>query len=714
MLDRPIQRRSGRTGRGLLAALLAGVLSLLSLFVVAVPASAGEDQGAPDYYNSGLAPTPYMGWNTYFGLGAPSESEVKSVADFLVSSGLRDAGYRYVWIDGGWTAPQPRDAQGNLLADPAKFPSGMPALVDYLHSRNLLAGIYTDAGASDGKNCAAGSGGGYYDADAKRFAAWQFDAIKIDFLCGIAQNLKPAEVFAEFSQAVQRAGRPMLLNLCNPVTDEWDVPHGPDQVADIAYTYGPTIADSWRTSTDVAFGTPYEGIWKDVLRNMDRNAAHPEANGPGHYNDPDYLIPMRRTEQGSYELNEEESTTQLVMWAEMAAPLIIGSDPRTLPASMIDALKNPEIVAVNQDPLAIQGVRVATTGDTDVYSKVLSGNGERAVVLLNRGESPAPITVNFADAGLHGPVAVRDLRARADQGAATGSYTATVPAHGTAFLRLRGTDLVPGTDLGGDTTASPALVRFDDTHAMVFARDKNGALQQRTLSGATWSENWQHLGGPTSGRMLGQPAAFASADGRVDLFVRGLDNAAYQRTFRAGNWGPWIRLGGTLTDSPSVAFTSPDSWTLFARGADGEVWAREQTGEWTSVGAPDDKAIYGRPGAAVDASGTHIAVRTPDDSIWVRSKDNSGTWSPWSSIGGTVSGSPTLVANDGRISLLARANDYTLWQIDRTNGAWSGWFKRTEFASNSLLGAIGATAGEQGAVWTALRGPNGHIYQTTL
>ncbi|WP_370948887.1 hypothetical protein AB5J62_15390 [Amycolatopsis sp. cg5] len=671
------------------------LLTVLLGLGMAVPASAGDDQGAPEYYDSGLAPTPYMGWNTYFAIGAPSEASIKSIAEHIISSGLRDAGYKYIWIDGGWNAPNPRDAQGNLVADPAKFPSGLSSLVNWLHDRGLRAGIYTDAGPSMSKNCAAGSGGGYYEKDAKQFARWKFDAIKIDFLCGIAANLKPAQAFAEFSKAVRKAGRPMLLNLCNPVTDVWGVPHGPDQVAGIAYTYGPTNADSWRTDTDVAFGTPYEGIWRDMLRNMDDNAAHPEANGPGHYNDPDYLIPMRKTEKGTYELNEEESTTQLVMWSEMASPLIIGSDPRTLPASMIDTLKNPEILAVNQDPLAIQGVRVAD----GVYSKVLSGKGKRAVVLLNRGEAPASMTVDFADAGLGGQVAVRDLRARADRGVLTGSYTATVPAHGTVFVQLKGTDLVPGNDLGGNASASPAIARIDDTHAVALVRDQRGELQQQVLNGTSWSGKWT----PVGGRILGQPAAFASGD-RVDVFVRGTDNSAYQRTSWRGNWGPWVNLGGKLTDSPSVDFTSPNSWTLVARGADGKVWKRTAQSGWSSIGAPKDQPIYGRPSAA----GGQVAVRAADDSVWTY------TNGAWATLGGVVSGSPTLLATEGRVYLFARASDYTLWQINRTDGAWGTWFKRTEFASNSLVGAVGAAAGANGSAWVVVRGPDDRVHQSKL
>lgn len=445
-------------------------------------ADTGADQGTPAYYDSGLAPTPYMGWNTYYGLGAPTESEVRAVADKLVSSGLRDSGYDIVWLDGGWQADNPRDAQGRLVANPDRFPSGIPALVSYLHKRGLRAGIYTDAGEYDGgRSCGLGSRG-HYEADARQFADWKIDAIKVDFLCGIGAELDPGPAYKEFSDAVAKSGRRMLLNLCNPLTDDWGLPHTPEQDAHNTYAYAPTIADSWRTGTDIAWGTPSPGEWPNILRNMDANAWHPEAQGPGHYNDPDYLIPMRRMADGSLELTQEESTTQFVMWAEMSSPLVLGSDPRTLSPAMIATLRNPEIVAVDQDPLAVQGVRVATDSVGDVYSKVLSGRGRRAVVLLNRSDRPAARTVTFADAALGGPVQVRDLRARADRGTHTGSYTVEVPAHGTAFLKLTGQDALPGTSLGVKTSASPAVVRDGDT-LTTFYRGPGGTLVQHTADG---------------------------------------------------------------------------------------------------------------------------------------------------------------------------------------------------------------------------------------
>ncbi|MEW2157208.1 glycoside hydrolase family 27 protein [Streptomyces sp. NPDC007189] len=672
-------------------------------------AAPAVDQGAPDYYDSGLAPTPYMGWNTYYGLGAPTEKEVRSVADELVSSGLRDSGYDIVWLDGGWQADNPRDAQGRLVASPERFPSGIPALVDYLHKRGLRAGIYTDAGTYDGgKSCGLGSRG-HYEQDAQQFAGWKVDAIKVDFLCGIAEKLDPGAAFKEFSDAVAKSGRKMLLNLCNPLTDDWGLPHTPEQDAHNTYAYAPTIADSWRTGTDIAWGTPSPGQWPNVLRNMDANAWHPEAQGPGHYNDPDYLIPTRRMSDGALELTEEESTTQLVMWAEMGSPLILGSDPRTLSPSMLATLRNPEIIGVDQDRLGVQGVRVATDATGDVYSKVLSGNGRRAVVLLNRSDQPAERTVTFSDAALGGRVEVRDLRARADRGTHTGSYTVTVPAHGTAFLRLTGEDALPGEKLGLPATASPAAVRTGSALS-TFVRGPRGTLLQQTSEGK--GNRVRDLGGPVRAGILGQPAAYASAGGRIDVFVRGADSRVYRRAYTGGHWSDWQSLGGTVADAPSVAFTDPAHWTLFATGADGQVVQRGASTGWTSLGAPGSRPAYGRPSAAVDSEGrVHVAVRSAADDIWTRTRSAGGAWSDWASVGGTVSGSPTLVASGAGVLLYVRAGDYTLWQQRYDAGAWQGWSKREEFPSAAFDGSLGAVAGPGGTVDAVYRGVDGTVHR---
>lgn len=196
------------------AAVAVGAAALLALSAPAAHAYQRPAQGAPPSHGSSPAPTPYMGWNTYYGLGAPTETEVRKVADFLVGSGLKSSGYDIVWLDGGWQADDPRDGRGRLVAHPDRFPSGIPALVDYLHKRGLRAGIYTDAGTYDGgETCGLGSRG-HYQEDARQFAGWKVDAIKVDFLCGITEKLDPGPAFKEFGDAVAKSGR---LHAAQPV-----------------------------------------------------------------------------------------------------------------------------------------------------------------------------------------------------------------------------------------------------------------------------------------------------------------------------------------------------------------------------------------------------------------------------------------------------------------------------------------------------------------
>jgi alpha-galactosidase len=443
-----------------------------------------------------------------------------------------------------------------------------------------------------------------------------------------------------------------------------------------------------------------------VLRNMDVNAYHPAATGPGHFNDPDYLVPMRPLPGGGTEMTFDESKTQLGMWAMMAAPLIIGSDPRTVPAEMIGALTNPEIIAVDQDPLVRQGVKVADPSPTtQVWSKTLSGPGQRAVALLNRGDTAAPITVDFGSVALGGSVRVRDLWTRTNALAGATSYTATVPAHGVAILRLSGTDQVAGTALGGGpATSDPALVRFDDAHSVPFTRGADGTLVVNAGGG------WQSLGK----KILGQPAAYGSAGGRIDVFVRGTDNAVWRIVLVNGRWGRWTSLGGRVSEAPTVAFTSPSSWTLFARGADGLVATRSSTDSWHSIGAPNGWPIYGRPSAAIDGAGVvHVAVRVRTDEIWERTFSG-GSWSAWADLGGTLSGSPTLLAADGRIYLFALAADNRLWQRNYVDGGWGGWIQRTEFATDAFHGAVGAAAGANGSAWIAVTGTDHRVHRLVL
>lgn len=463
-----------------LTALLALVTGVLAAAVPAsaqaAPAAAGAAVTAPASAQV-LSPTPYMGWNTYYAFGGdPTEAEIKSTADFLVSSGLRKAGYEYVWIDGNWAAPTPRSAAGDLTPNPAQFPNGLAPLVDYIHSKGLKAGIYTDAGPYIPGKCGLGSGG-YYQRDADQFAAWKFDAVKVDYLCGIAADLDPKTVYTEFAQALRNnaSKRPMIFNLCNPVTSpDWGN-YPEEQQSTYSWSYAPKIAQSWRTYTDVGFVDEIK--FKDVLRNYDANARHPEAAGPGHFNDPDYLGP----EHG---MSDEEFRTQMTLWSVAAAPLVIGSDVTKLGKTSLSTLSDPDVLAINQDPAVVQAVRVGPAGTTETWVKRLA-NGDRAVVLLNRGDSPATLTTKASSVGLSGD-RFSLKNAWTDQVTeSAGTISAAVPAHGAALFRVSRATGKPGvphvvaglpqvTQVGGDTVpagTAPMVAGGDQARVEVTVRN---------------------------------------------------------------------------------------------------------------------------------------------------------------------------------------------------------------------------------------------------
>ena len=192
--------------------------SALSLSLALAMTAGGAPIGALALDN-GLAQTPYQGWNTFYGLGESfDQATIQSVADAIVSRGIRAAGYRYIWIDGGWWKGT-RDAAGNITVDAGRWPGGMKAVADYIHAKGLLAGIYTDAG-SDGCGGAGQGSYGHYQQDADQFAAWGYDALKVDFCGGTKQQLNPADAYAKFRDALlaNASHRPILFNICNPFT----------------------------------------------------------------------------------------------------------------------------------------------------------------------------------------------------------------------------------------------------------------------------------------------------------------------------------------------------------------------------------------------------------------------------------------------------------------------------------------------------------------
>ena len=391
---------SGSAVRRRLVAFISGLAVLVA--VLAIPVSSAQATMATD-------PVPYMGWNTYYGVGGTfNEATIESVASSLISSGLAQAGYKIVWLDFGW-ATGARDSNGNLIVDSTQWPHGMSGLTSWLHARGLYAGIYTDAGTSGCGGRGVGSYG-HYQQDVDQFAKWGFDAIKVDF-CGAGQEWldqppnDPRALYGQFSRAVAAAPRSMILNVCNfwtPGQINGAAPSYADSSWD-SFSWAPAVAQSWRTDTDIGFTGNIQFKW--VLRNLDQDSTpYPniqDAAGPpgssgiarGHWNDPDYLGP-------GLGMTSTEAQSQFSMWAMVAAPLILGSDPRSLSSTTINLLKNPRVIAIDQDSLGAQGWLLSQTSTgQQVWVKPLAG-GARAVALFNRGSSAQQITTTGTAAGL--------------------------------------------------------------------------------------------------------------------------------------------------------------------------------------------------------------------------------------------------------------------------------------------------------------------------
>jgi alpha-galactosidase len=364
-----------------------------------------------------LAATPPMGWNSWntFACNGLNETLVKAVADVFVTSGMKDAGYEYVNLDDCWM--NGRDASGNVKVNTSKFPSGMKALADYIHGKGLKIGLYSTPGT---KTCAAIYGGyaggvgslGYETKDAQTYASWGIDYLKYDKCTAALSG------FAPMRDALKATGRPIFYSI-NPGDGSGCVP-GKCSL-DL-----PKTAHMWRIGFDI------NASWNSMISLADQNEPLYSYAGPGHWNDPDML------EVGKL-ANAEEDRAHFSLWAIMAAPLIAGNDIRSMNATTKTILTNTEVIAIDQDPLGIQGHIVAGKGtNLQVWSKKLSGTNSVAVVLLNRGTSPASITAQWSAIGIPaGSASLRDLWAKKDLGAFTGSYTAqAVPGHGAVMLKI--------------------------------------------------------------------------------------------------------------------------------------------------------------------------------------------------------------------------------------------------------------------------------------
>jgi alpha-galactosidase len=377
-----------------------------------------------------LALAPPMGWNTYNTFaGNFHEKIIRAMADILVSSGMKDAGYQYIIIDDNWTST--RDSLGFLTVDKGRFPSGLKALSDYIHSKGLKLGLYSDAGY---KTCGGFTASrGHEFQDALLFADWGCDYLKYDW-CN-CEGIHAIGAYTTMRDALFAAKRPMVFSMC-----EW----GNNK----PWEWAASVAHLWRTTGDITacwdcvdtHGGAYNS-W-GVMKILDMQDSLRRFAGPGHWNDPDML------EVGNGSLTITESRAHFSLWAMLAAPLISGNDLRTMSNDVLNILTNKEVIAVDQDSLGIQGFKHNTADSLEIWYKPLN-NGDWALCFFNRGSKPADLHYEWKSQIIVDDVAKRELRfdkhtyflrdlwVKKDIGTTGKTLISTIPSHDVLMLRLK-------------------------------------------------------------------------------------------------------------------------------------------------------------------------------------------------------------------------------------------------------------------------------------
>lgn len=376
----------------------------------------------------GLALTPPMGWNSWNKFACDINEElIKTIADEMVVSGLRDAGYVYINLDDCWHGE--RDENGFITADAGRFPSGIAALADYIHQRGLKLGIYSDAGR---KTCGGRPGSfGHEYQDALQYARWGVDYLKYDW-CE-TENINAVGAYTLMRDALQAAGRPILFSMC-----EWG--HSKP------WEWASETGHMWRTTGDIynCFDCVDEHPgWKayGVLQILDMQEGLRKYAGPGHWNDPDML------EVGNGQ-SVNQDRAHFSMWSMLAAPLILGNDIRDMSDETKAILMNPDVIAINQDTLGVQGLKYKSENGLEFWFKPLAGD-EWAFCILNRTEEPREYAIDWQEFNLTDDevslrstafdrtlYTVRDLWNNKKEGTTKKNKKVTIPGHDVVLYRL--------------------------------------------------------------------------------------------------------------------------------------------------------------------------------------------------------------------------------------------------------------------------------------
>jgi alpha-galactosidase len=377
----------------------------------------------------GLALTPPIGWNSWNTFQVNISDElVRGIADKIVSSGMKDAGYTYLVLDDGWMAMERDSVTGNLVPDPKKFPNGMKVLVDYVHSKGLKFGLYNCAGT---KTCAGYPGTrGYEYQDARYYASLGIDYLKFDW-CN-TDGINAIEAYTTMSKALKAAGHPIVFSLC-----EWGT--------NKPWLWAENVGELWRSTGDISAifdGYLDHGTWKQqgVMPIVDLQIGLRKFAGPGHWNDPDML------EVGNG-MTANEDKTHFSMWCMLAAPLIAGNDLRKMSRETESILTNKEVIAVNQDKLGIEGFKYIDKDSLEEWVKPLA-NDNWAVCFLNRSQAPVQVNFNWKEEIINDTLfkktlnantqtyKIRNLWSHSMQGDTQKPFVAMLPSHDVIVVRL--------------------------------------------------------------------------------------------------------------------------------------------------------------------------------------------------------------------------------------------------------------------------------------
>jgi alpha-galactosidase len=546
-MNRPLRRHR------LATALTAALLLTSAALGLQAPAAHGLDNG--------VARTPPMGWNSWNTFGCNiNETLIRQHADAIVNSGMRDLGYQYVVVDDCWFNPN-RDSAGNLQGDPTRFPSGMKALGDYLHSRGLKFGLYQ---VPVDKTCAQYFGSypgatgsqGHEVQDARQFAAWGVDFLKYDWCSPTGTIDQQVTTFAKMRDALAATGRQIVYSI-NP--NSIHAKTGPLR------NWG-DVANMWRTTEDITNtwdSGQTNGYPMGIQNIVNVNVPLASYAQPGGFNDPDMM------EVGNGGMTDTEMRSHFALWAIMASPLIAGNDLRNASAATLTILRNQNLITINQDALGLQAAQVSNDGTRRVLAKRLS-NGDVAVALFNQGSSTTTVSTTAAAIGKSGTsFTLRDAWTNATS-TTSGTISASVPAHGTVVYQVSGGGSVPPPstfrlrgeasgrclDVNQGSSANGAQMLIWDCH--------NGANQQLTQSGAALQVLGKCLDIPTN----------ATAGTRVQIWdCSGASNQ--QWTFNGNATISSVRFPTLCLDVNGAAAANGTAvivWTC--HGAANQRWAR--------------------------------------------------------------------------------------------------------------------------------------------